>query len=184
MTSRKKKPFEDAAQEVTDGLGGLFGALNEALGEMMSRLDDGTSGTVERDHTFQTPKGPVRAQAGVRLRMGGMDVGNAAQTTPEPKPVNRNRPKAPTAPPPPQVRTAHCDVFEDNTDWIVTADLPGVAKKEVQISANGTVLAIKTNGSRHYAAQVDLGAPFDDHAVQITLRNGILTLKIPKGGTA
>lgn len=174
--SENKKSFQTAAKQIDEGLGGLFGALNEALGEMVARLEDGTSGAVERDLTFDTEKGPVRAQAGVRLRMGGMDVNTA---TSAPKPVNpgRTKPKAPD----PVPRTLSYDIFEDEDAWVLTADLPGVSRKDVQLTAEKTRLQIKTNGARQYAGSVDLETTFDVESITPTLRNGILTLRIPKG---
>lgn len=181
--SQKKKSFQDAAKEIDAGLGGLFGALSEAIGEMASRLEDGHSGAVERDLTFDTAKGPVRAQAGVRLRMGGLDVGGSDAAS-RPRPVNPNRTGAKPPAEPAKARVLAYDLFEDDDAWVLTADLPGVARKDVHLSADGPVLTIRTSGARIYEGQADLDVGFDLDAVQSTLRNGILTLRIPKGGAA
>lgn len=178
--TQKKKAFEDAAKDIDAGLAGLFGALNDAIGDVMARLDDGTSGTVEHDHTFETPKGPVRAQAGIRLRMGGMEVNTAGA---EPKPVNPKRPRAAPAPAS-SPRGLSYEIIADEDVWVLTADVPGVSRKDVQLSQDRTVLKISTTGQRRYATDADLEGEFAVEEVQTSLRNGILTLRIPRGAAA
>lgn len=175
---KKSKSFQDAASEIDAGLGGLFGALSDAIGEMAARLEAGSSGAVERDMTFDTEKGPVRAQAGVRLRMGGLDTGSSTQT---PRPVNPDRAKP--APAKPAARALAYDLFEDEDIWILTADMPGVSRKDVKFEASGTVLNIRTTGARVYEGAADLEDRFDVDAIEATLRNGVLTLRIPKEQT-
>lgn len=175
MTKRTKTGHR-ASADITEGLNGLLGALNEALGDMMTRLDDGTSGSVERNHTFQTPKGPVRAQAGVRVRMGGFDAGGTPQQ--EPQPINPDR----TAPAPAHSgpRTVPCDVIEAADHWTITADLPGIAEDEVTVTLDGSTLTITAKGRRHYRATCTLGGPGVVGEDAVTLHNGILTLTVQK----
>lgn len=180
--TKDRRTRRGTSDDITDGLSGLFGALNDALGEMMTRLEDGTSGTIERDHTFETPNGPVRAHAGVRLRMGGLDTGTAA-TRATPQPINPGR--SATSPPPPKgPRTVPCDVIEAEDHWTVTADLPGIAEDEVAVTLDGTTLAIIAKGRRHYQATCDLGAPGVLPENAVTLHNGILTLTVQKADLA
>jgi HSP20 family molecular chaperone IbpA len=171
--SQKKKNFQKAASDIELGFGGLLGALNDAFGDIVSKLEDGASGAAERTMSFDTEKGPVRAQAGIRVRMGGMDVDAAA-----PQPVNRNRVK-PT-PPATAPRPLEYDVFEQDGAWILTADVPGVTQDDLSLSSEGTTLSIKTVGTRIYEAAINLEAPFDADAIKTTLTNGILTLEIKK----
>lgn len=178
--SKSKKPGRGAADDIADGLNGLLGALNEALMDMANRLDDGASGTVERNHVFETPKGPMRAQAGVRVRVGGFETAGPAPS--QPQPINPNRTS--TSPPPPNPRDVPCDVIESDDHWTITADLPGIAEDEVDVSLDGTAVVITAAGRRHYHGSCDLGAPgvVPDDAVR--LHNGILTLTVQKVGGA
>lgn len=176
--SKSKKTGRKTTDDIADGLNGLLSALNDALMDMTNRLDDGASGTVERNHVFDTPKGPVRAQAGVRVRVGGIET--AAPARPNPQPINPNR--ATTSPPPPTPREVCCDVIESDDHWTITADMPGISEDEVDVSLDGTALAITAAGRRHYHGSCDLGAPgvlLDD---AVTLHNGILTLTVQKAG--
>lgn len=173
MNDDPKKRFERAAEEINLNLGGLFGSLGDALNEMVSRLEDGKSGSVQRDHVFETPKGPVRAQTGIRVRMGGLDAGAAPKPA---RPINPDR-KTPaqTAP-----RDLAYDLLDDDDGWLLTADLPGVTLKEVVLDASPEGLTITTTGKRSYRAEVALTGGFALADIKINLRNGILELKIPK----
>lgn len=181
MSNDPKKRFKQATEEIDLNLGSLFGSLGDAIGEMVSRLEDGTSGAVARDHVFDTEKGPVRAQAGVRLRMGGLDTGQAKRAAPQP--VNPNREKA-TAPAAPKTRGLSYEMLEDTDAWVLTADLPGVARKDLTLCRKDAQLVIETTGTRRYHAAVDMPGAFELEDIKTTLRNGILNLNIPKAGAA
>lgn len=175
-----KRKFEDAAKEIDAGLGGLFGTLSDAISEVAKRLDEGGAGAVQRDFSFNTSKGPVRAQAGVRLRMGGVDVGDEGGPDIA-RPVNPDRPATAAETAAPAARDLAYDLLDDGDAWHLTADLPGVTRDEVALSVEGTTLKVTTSGARVYAGEVDLEAEFSLDGVAVTMRNGVLTLQIPKG---
>lgn len=180
MSDDPKKKIKEAAKEIDVGLNGLFGALGDAIGEMVTRLEDGTAGSVTRDHVFETDKGPVRAQAGVRLRMGGMDVGPSA-SAPSAKPVNPNRARTTSvADTPPPAKPLEYDIFEDAEAWILTADMPGVSRGDLALEAHAAHLHLTTTGARRFQARVELGNDFDFEGIETRLHNGVLTLNIPK----
>lgn len=177
MTDDPKKKLREAAHEIDVGLNGLLGALGDAIGDMVSKLEEGNSGAVSRDHVFETEKGPIRAHAGVRLRMGGLDVGDTSQATPKPVNPNRAAAKPPNTPKP---KALQYDVFEEREAWIFAADLPGVAQEELLLSHEGTRLELTTTGARLFTASVDLESAFDFDGIETRLHNGVLTLTIPK----
>ena len=180
MSRKSKSRQDDGFSQIENGLTGLFGALGDAITEMMARLEDGTSATVERSQTLDSTKGPIRVHAGVRLRAGGLAGGNGAQGAP--RPVNPDRPK--TTPgkdlTPGASRSIGYDILEDAQVWILTAEVPGVARKDISIDVEGETLLIRTSGARRYHADVPLQEPCDPAEIRPTLRNGILTLTIPR----
>ena len=174
MTDKRKDRFQQAATDINLNLGTLLGTLGEAVSEIVNRLDDGKSGEVMREHVFDTEKGPVRAQAGIRLRMGGLDT---SEPRPTPQPVNRPRRNAP---PPSAPRGFDFDLFEEDDLWVLTADLPGATASEVVLEDDGEALNITTTGQRKYAQRVVLAGSFDASRTKVSLHNGILELQIPK----
>ena len=179
MTDDPKKKLKQAAQDIDVGLNSLFGALGDAIGDMVSRLEDGNSGAVTRDHVIETDKGPLRAHAGIRVQMGGLGAARSTGDTVQAKPVNPSRPK-PARTPAATAKPLEYDVFEDQNAWIFTADLPGVAQGDLSLASYGTRLDVTTSGARLYEAQVELGKPFDLDGIETRLHNGVLTLNIPK----
>ena len=177
MSPAPKSSFTKAAKDIEDGLGGLFGALGEALSEMAAKLEEGTSGVVERDHVFDSTNGPVRVHAGVRLRAGGMESGKADLRTPRPVNPNRARPQEPA---PDIIRPISYDLFQDADIWVLTAELPGISRKDLVLDQRQTDLLIRTTGQRRFEADVALSDPFDLASIKVALRNGILTLNIPR----
>lgn len=179
MTDRKKKHIGEGIEDINQGLNGLFGVLGDAIGEMVTRLEDGNAGAVTRDQVFETPKGPIRAQAGVRLRMGGLDTGDIKEP-PKPYTAGRVNPE----PEPTPINPLSYEILEDEDCWLLTTDIPGVTREEVAIRQDATVLIIETKGTRRYAARVDLETPFAQSDITKTLKNGILTLRISKENSA
>lgn len=182
MSDKRQSTFDKRGQDIDAGLNGLFDALGQAIGEIASKLEDGKSGAISRDHVFETEKGPMRAHAGIRLRMGGLEVGGG--DAPKPQPVNRKRAttsadaSVPTTNREP-MPLSH-DLFEDRDAWMLTADMPGVSRKELHVSRDGPHLILRTNGARQYQATIHLSDDFDLAQISVSLRNGILALKIPK----
>jgi len=182
MTGKKKDPKEVVSQ-IEHNLGGLLGALGDALGDMVNKLEDGAGGSVNRDMTIDTEKGPLRAHAGIRVRMGGLSGSDSENaTSAPPKPVNPDRAK-PTARAPSE-RPLSYELLEDGTGWILTADMPGVTSDEIDLRAKDDVLHVTTTGKRRYAAAITLGPGLDTAKITRSLRNGILTLEIPQGTPA
>lgn len=182
MSDKRHSTSGKKRQDIDAGLNGLFDALGQAIGEIASKLEDGKSGAISRDHVFETEKGPMRAHAGIRLRMGGLEVGDGS--APKPQPVNRNPAKTPTVTPSPtatpETMPLSHDLFEDHDTWVLTADMPGVLRKEIKMLRDGPDLILRTNGARRYHAQIHLSDDFELSQISVSLRNGILALKIPK----
>jgi len=88
MTDDKRRKAEDTIAELDLRLDGLLGKLGASLGEMVERLERGEDGEVRRSHEIRTPKGPLRAETGVRVRVGGAQFAAGGPDSPE-SPVGR-----------------------------------------------------------------------------------------------
>ena len=170
MSRFKKGSPKGTVRDIDQGLGDLFGALTDAIGEMVTRIEAGDSGKVTRHEVFDTGRGPIRAQAGVTLRMGGVAGTEEADTY---KPVKRTNPSRQS-----QHRSVPYEVIEEKKYWVLTAEVPGITENDLDLSQKGTTLLLRTTGTRQYAVDVDLENEFNMNDVAHDLRNGILTVQI------
>jgi HSP20 family protein len=105
--------------------------------------------------------------------------GQAVSTEPRPRPI---RPPV--------------DVFENEQSIVLHADLPGVAQDGLHVSVEGRVLTIEASASLptpedmkvayaefrtpQYRREFTLSGELDTGKIDASLRNGLLTLTIPK----
>lgn len=167
MSDDPKKKFRKAAETIDLNLGGLLGNLGEVLGEAVQRLAEAGEAAVDKMSETQSQSGPIRTHTGVRVRVGGLSAKAG------PKPVNPGRAK----PTEPEARALDCELLEDGTGWIVTAEMPGVQADEVRLAVDNAVLTISTSGARLYRGKVTLPRPCPVESIALALVNGILTLR-------
>lgn len=89
------------------------------------------------------------------------------------------------------------DLTESDDEILVTAEIPGVDPKEVEIHLNGDVLTVSgekraeekhQQGSRHYSERtygafersITLPTPVDAEKVKAESKNGVITIKLRK----
>lgn len=92
------------------------------------------------------------------------------------------------------------DIFEDAEGITLRADMPGVSRESLSIQVEGDTLAIEGAMSLGESARLDdvyaeirvaqykrsfvLGRDLDTARIDAALRNGVLTLRIPKAEQA
>ncbi|MDY6817142.1 MAG: Hsp20/alpha crystallin family protein [Halobacteriales archaeon] len=73
--------------------------------------------------------------------------------------------------------TTHIDVQEYDDHLKVVADLPGVAKEDIDLKCDGRVLSISARSeTREYDEQLRLPTAVDEHSGSATYNNGILEI--------
>lgn len=88
------------------------------------------------------------------------------------------------------------DVFEDATGITLQADMPGVSKEKLDVRVDSDSLTIEGDISilmpdgmdplyadvraTHYQRSFTLGSEMDTEKVEASLKDGVLTLRIPK----
>jgi HSP20 family molecular chaperone IbpA len=90
------------------------------------------------------------------------------------------------------------DIYETNDGLVVVADMPGVAKEDVDVSVDNGVLTIEGR-TQHVAAgnpiwseyrllnfyrQFELSEVIDQESIAASLKQGVLTLRLPKAEKA
>jgi HSP20 family protein len=78
------------------------------------------------------------------------------------------------------------DVFDEQDEVLVVADVPGAALEDLDVRVEGRVLTLATrSGMRHrYRKTIELDADVDAGAMQVSCRNGVLEVRLPKRGQA
>jgi len=73
-------------------------------------------------------------------------------------------------------------VAQDEKAWTVTLDLPGIAKDELPITIEGTIVRIETKkeAKRQFKAAYELPGDIDAEASTAKLEDGVLTLTLVK----
>ncbi len=74
------------------------------------------------------------------------------------------------------------DVQQDDKSWTVTLDLPGVAREDLGINIEGSIVRIETGAEakRAYKTAYELPQDIDADASTAKLENGVLTLILAK----
>ena len=74
------------------------------------------------------------------------------------------------------------DVQQDDKSWTVTLDMPGVAREDLGINIEGSIVRIETgaDAKRAYKTAYELPQDIDADASTAKLENGVLTLTLAK----
>ena len=74
------------------------------------------------------------------------------------------------------------NVEQDDKAWTVTLDMPGVAREDLNIGIEGSVVRIETKAEarRQFKAAYELPQDIDAAASQARLEDGVLTLTLVK----
>ncbi len=73
-------------------------------------------------------------------------------------------------------------VEQDEEAWTLSLDVPGVAREQLAIDVDGTVVSVRTveGAPRKYQAAYEFPADIDADATSAKLENGVLTLTVGK----
>jgi HSP20 family molecular chaperone IbpA len=182
VKSDRRKTGRATVDSTDIGLEDLLGAFGAALSEMIGRLDPGSAGEVRRDFQVDTDRGPVRAQAGLRVRVGGLDAArNSRRDATSPLAAAPRPSSAPRSPSPP--RPISAEVVDDGVLWTLTAELPGAALDDLELVVEDDVLVITaTTSARRYADRIELPPGTSRETLRVSLQNGILEIEAPSQG--
>lgn len=172
MPEKRKR---ETKEKVTFDLG--FGGLFKGLGDFIDLLGD----MVETDEEEVTRSGEFKVKGlgdkgrgvygfSVRTGIGGIPrverFGNI-RTTEEGPVVDK-------------VREPLVDVFDEEQEIVVVAELPGVGEEEVHIEIQDDILSLETTGESKYAKEILLPGAVDAATLLQTYKNGILELRLKK----
>jgi len=169
VTDDKKQP-----KEISFDLG--FGSIFKGLGDLIDVLGEvaETGEEIQRSGEFRV-KGLGDQARGVygftvRTNVGGAPkvehFGNIRATEEGPTVVETREPLV--------------DVFDEEDEILIVAELPGVSEEEIQAEIRDDILSLETTGQHRFAKEILLSAPVDADAMQKAYKNGILELRLAK----
>ena len=79
-------------------------------------------------------------------------------------------------------RQESCVVTQDDSSYTLTFDVPGVAREQLYIGLEGSIVRIETKegAPRQYKQAYELPQDIDADTSEAKLENGVLTLKLAK----
>lgn len=79
-------------------------------------------------------------------------------------------------------RQKSCAVVQDDKSYTLTFDVPGIAKDQLTIGIEGSIVRIETKegAARQYKQGYELPQDIDAATSEAKLENGVLTLKLGK----
>lgn len=163
------------------GGGGTLGGLENLfswLGGVVEQLGDVVEKTKEggfSKHGEFKPQGmgdKARGVYGVSVKMG---VGGQ----PSFEPFGNIHPTS-KGPEVSDVREPLVDVFDEENEILVVAEMPGASEKEIAVEIDGRTLSLSAEGDHRYAKEVELPAKVDPKPVRKVYRNGLLEMRFTK----
>ncbi len=168
MNKRDKDPFDELFEEVfrnffsggprRSGLDDLFSEIESMFGNID---EENFWDSIDRKRKLSN-EGPYRF--GFSIRMGPDDQPDIKTFGDRSKEEGRE----------PLV-----DVFGDDESVLVTAEMPGVEKDDIEFSIKGKELKIKAEGrAEKYSKTIELPKKVEDEPEEVNYLNGVLSLKL------
>ena len=156
------------------GLGGIFKGLGDLLDVLSDMAEKGES-EASRTGEFKVKGLGDKAQGvyGFSVRTG---IGGIPQVQRFGNIRSAKEGGAEVA----EVREALVDVFEEEQEIVVVAEIPGVAEDEVVIEIHDDVLSLTTTGERKYEKEIVLPAAVNAASMKKSFKNGILELRMKR----
>jgi HSP20 family protein len=78
------------------------------------------------------------------------------------------------------VREPLVDVFDEDKEVLVVAELPGASEKDIAVTIKDSALTLEAKGQHRYAKDIDLPAKVKPEPVRKVYRNGLLEIRFAK----
>jgi len=172
-SSRKGAGRTDEAPVVDVGFGSLFKGLGDFVGVLGNLIEAGEK-QINRSGEFKVKGLGDKAHGvygvSVRVGLGGEPhverFGNIRATSEGPEVVD--------------VREPLIDVFDEGSEIVIAAELPGVKEDAIEVEIRGDVVALSSSGERRYAKEVLLPSAVDAASMRRSFKNGLLELRLKK----
>ncbi len=166
--------FRAAAGGAPLGLNNLFSWLGNMVEQFEEVAEKVNSSDIRKHGEFKVRGMGEKARGiyGVSVKMG-LDGEPAMETFGNIHPTAKGAKVS-------DVREPLVDIFDEDGEVHVVAELPGVSEADIKVEAKGSVLKLRAEGEHRYAKDVDLPAAVKAKPVKKTYRNGLLELRFAK----
>ena len=152
-----------------------FKGVMKNLGDLMkqvSRLIEEGGGEIERRGEIEGP-GESKGIYGFTIRTGLGGKKPVVREFGNVRPVRKGAVVE-------EVRDPIVDVFDEENEVSVVAEIPGVEESELDLQVKDDVLIISTSGDKKYQTEVLLPRAFATEVMKSTYRNGVLKVTFTK----
>jgi len=183
MTEKKDKKEPGDRDEGTSfdfGLGGLFKGLGNLIDSATKLAEKGE----ELKKTGEINFSGLEKIKGLKDLKGvyGINIRTLADGRPSVQSFG-NIKKTPKGPVVEEVRDPIVDVFEEQKEIHIIAEMPGIEEKDINLEIKGDILNISTLGeNRKYQKEILLSRSVKSEDMTWTYKNGILDIKIVISG--
>lgn len=181
IKSMMKRPKSGASgiADILKGLGDLVDRLSDIEQEVASRggADPGANPGANSGE-FRSSDGRVRGIFGVNVKvgLGGRELRMEPFGHTSPSASERS-----TSAEVHEVREPLCDVFEENDEIVIVAEMPGVAGSDVKLECEGDLLTLRAvKSGRRYAKEIQLPAEVNLSQAKVIENNGVMEIRCPK----
>ena len=164
--------FSSAFAGAPLGLDNLFGWLGNVVGQLNDLAEKAEGFNKQGEFDVKGLGENARGIYGVNVKMG-LGGEPAVQTFGNIHPTKKG-------PEVSDVREPLVDVFDEEDEVLVIAEMPGVAEKDIATKITGKTLKITTKGDYRYSKDVELPARVKAKSARKTYRNGLLEMRFAK----
>jgi len=167
VESEKKQPKDEPGIHIDLGLGNLFKGIGNFV-DLIGKMSEKGEEFIEKTKEFQG-KGPLKDLKGVYGFSVKMGLGG--KPTVEPFGNVKSTPKGPVVE---EAREPIVDIFEEEDEIQIVAEMPGVEDKDVKMDIKGDILILSAEGpKRKYRKEVLLPSEIEPEAISRSHKNGI-----------
>ncbi len=154
-----------------ENLFGMIGRAVEQLGEAAQKMENGEY-QKQGDFNVQGLGEKARGVYGVsvKLGLGGkptvQSFGNIHPTAKGPEVTD--------------VREPLVDVFDEDKEVLVVAEMPGAQEQEIAVNVEDQTLTLEAKGTHRYAKTMELPAKVNPESLRKVYRNGLLEVRFAK----
>ncbi len=156
------------------GIDNLFSWLGSVVEQIGEAVEKSGEGEIHKQGEFKVKglgeKGRGVYGVSVKMGLGGkpavQSFGNIQRTAKGPEVT--------------EVREPLIDVFDEDGEVLVVAELPGASEQEIDVTVKDGVLTLEAKGEHRYAKDVELPAPVKPKPLRKVYRNGLLEVRFAK----